>query len=292
MFRICLTHDVELYHFSKTLYLMPLLYHNIKNQNLSLIKKVIRCEKGKLGNPFNTFDKILALEKKYHAKSTFFFLRKGGGSNYNFSDGPVKTLIKNLDSQGWEIGLHSTYQSTLDLNRLYQEKQELECSLGKEIIGVRTHGLKLLIPRTFENQKFCGFKYDTSFHPPYYMKKRSLKPFFATQGLLEIPLTIYDSEWQYMTMKSIHGSIDYTWNRIKSILDRCRTEDTICTVLWHPHAFYDENNEFSKLLYPHFEGFSEIYEKILQYGYENNAPLCTCQQIYSEYNKKEGEVEW
>ena len=294
MFRICLTHDVELYHFPANIYTMSLIvpqfYHNIKKMNLTLLKKVIKREKIIFDNPFNTFDKILALEKKYHAKSTFFFLRKGGGSNYNFSDEPVKTLIKNLDSQGWEIGLHSTYKSTL-LNRLYQEKQELECSLGKEIIGVRTHGLKLLIPGTFENQKFCGFKYDTSFHPPFYMKKRSLKPFVATQGLLEIPLTIYDEEWQYMTMKNIGGSIDYTWNRIKTILDRCRTEDTICTVLWHPHVFYDENNEFSKLLYPHFEGFSEIYEKILQYGYDNNAPLCTCQQICSEY-KKDGEGEW
>lgn len=291
MFRICLTHDVEMYHFSKVLYLMPLLYHNIKNQKLSFIKKVIKHENDVLKNPFNTFDRILSLEKKYHAKSTFFFLMKGGGSNYNFSDEPVKTLIKNLDSNGWEIGLHSTYQSIRNLERLYNEKQQLESILDREIIGVRTHGLKLLIPRTFENQQFCGFKYDTSFHPPYYMKKRSLKPFFATQDLLEIPLTIYDSEWQYMTMKSIRGSIDYTWSRIKSILDRCRTEDAICTVLWHPHAFYDENNEFSKLLYPHFEGFSDIYEKILQYGYENNAPLCTCQQIYSDFDK-DGDNEW
>ena len=291
MFRICLTHDVEMFHFSKALYLIPLLYNNIKKQNLSIIKKVINNEKEALDNPFNTFDKILELEKQYDAKSTFFFLMKGGGSNYNFSDEPVKTLIRDLDRKGWEIGLHSTYQSQFLLNRLCQEKQQLESALEKEIIGVRTHGLKLIIPRTFENQKFCGFKYDTSFHPPYYMKKRSAKPFYATQGLLEIPLTIYDSEWQFMTMKSIRGSIDYTWIRLKSILDRCRTEDTICTVLWHPHAFYDENNEFSKLLYPHFEGFSELYEKILQYGYENNAPLCTCQQIYSEY-EKEGEVEW
>jgi peptidoglycan/xylan/chitin deacetylase (PgdA/CDA1 family) len=268
-----------------------LVYHLIKTKNKSLVVDYILGKGSARKNPFDTFDKITGIEKKYNAKSTFFFLKRGGGSDYNFSDTPVKNRIKKLDEEGFEIALHGSYESVNSIKNLYNEKKQLEEVLGKHVIGIRQHGLKLMIPRTFESQRFCGFKYDSSYSPPKYSKKRMYKPFYAVEGLLEIPLTFMDSDWQYMTLKNYNGSLDKTWSRIKLILDECKSREQVCTILWHPHAFYDENCDYYPMYYSHFKGFTELYERILEYGKENEAKMCTGREVFEDW-RETNEIWW
>jgi len=283
MFTICLTHDVDAYYspFSYEKILSTL----IKVKPVSHILQNYPDWKTRFSNPYDTFERILEMETDYHAKSTFFFLNKGkGGSNYNFSDDPIKKIFVMLDKRGWEIALHGSYNSINNPKNLFNDKKELESIIGKKVDGIRLHGLHLRIPQTFEHQRLCGFLYDTSYFGPKYGRKRINKPFYCIDGLLEIPITFMDSDWQFMTDERYNGSIDKTWNRIKQILDYCKTNEFVCTILWHPHTFYNENCALSKKHYSHFKGFAEIYQMILEYGETNNAKMCPCIDVYNDYN--------
>lgn len=257
MFTICLTHDVEMiYHPYKKI---NFLYSLLKSGCISGHINYIKGKKSALLNPYDTIERIKKIETRYHARSTFFFLNKGyGGSDYHFSDTRIKEMINNLHLEGWEVALHGTFASYNSLPILKIEKTELEQESHTKVIGIRQHGLRLEIPRTFAFQKACGFSYDSSYFPPKYAEKRCFKPFCAVDGLLEIPLVMMDSDWEYMTHDKYHGCIENVWNRIKKILTEGKVRDGVCTILWHPHAFYTDGCECHKNMYSHFKGFGEV----------------------------------
>lgn len=221
-------------------------------------------------NPYDTFDKILDLEKRYRAKSTFFAPPVNWEVNINY--------VRKLRDSGWEVALHAAGGSHVSVCKLVEQKEILEKILGSEVFGVRQHRLDLMIPRTFEFERASGFKYDSSYFPPRYARERMYRPFVAVEGLVEIPLAFMDSDFSEMTLTRSNG-IERTWKRIERILEEYRRNEGVCTVLWHPHAFYDEKNDFHKAYYTHFKGFTELYERILEYGSKNSDKMCGCLEV-------------
>ena len=223
MFLICLTHDIEaLDH--------PFSSHRgiarglLNGRTRKLALEYVMRNPSAMKNPFDTFDTILDMERKYGAKSTFFSLPFAYAKNLH--------RLKRLRAEA-EVGLHGMDPSPRSLSALQAQKATVETALGAAVTGIRMHMLSLVIPRTFDFEKHAGFDYDSTFLPPRYGQKRSYKPFFAVEGLLEIPLTIMDSDYAEM-------GTEKTWERIEATLDEYRRNEGVCTILWHPHSFYDE----------------------------------------------------
>jgi peptidoglycan/xylan/chitin deacetylase (PgdA/CDA1 family) len=226
------------------------------------------------------------IEKRLGVRSTFFFLKETKKRNilhpssyilslghYDFNEPAVSEIIKKLDSGGWEIGLHGSYDSYKKKELLVKEKKELEEIVGKPVIGIRQHFLNIEIPRTWKIQQEIGFLYDTTFGLKKdigFLENRYLpfQPF--DDPFLVIPLTVMDGSLfsQYPDEKS-------KWEKIKEVIHKAKETKGVVSFLWHQRVFNEKE----------FPGWAPLYEKIIQECKEENAWFATGRDIY-EWMKK------
>lgn len=273
-FAICLTHDVDDLYPPFTHQMLSSLTC-LKNGDWSGFKGHLLWQaKGKEASPYWNFQKIIELEQKYKAKSTFYFMataRDPKRFRYNIED--LADELKFIVESGWEVGLHGGYYAFNDLSAIKREKQRLEKVLDREVIGYRNHYLRLQVPHTWALLEKCGFKYDSTYgytdragfrngmcHPfrPYNLQAQQW------MGIYELPLHVMES--------AIFESVNppAAWELIKGLLGQVERNKGVLTVLWH-------NNVFSC---PFRAGWSELYENILQYGQEKQAWMTSAEEIW------------
>ena len=266
-FGLVLTHDVD--RVKKT---YQYITHFIKTRRGYHIKSLFRS-----GNPYWTFDAIMELEEKLGVKSTFFFLNESGTASllkpntyslywgrYKIDQMDVRNMIIKLDKQGWEIGVHGSYNSYMDGKMLAEEKQALEKILSHEIAGIRQHHLRLAIPKTWELQHKVGFAYDSSLgHNDRIGIKDDactiIKPF--KDDFYVVPLTIMDSALftQYL-------DLDEAWNKVNNLIMEIKNSCGLLSILWHTERFNAEE----------FPGHADFYKRIIELCKRENAWIGTC----------------
>lgn len=269
--KVCLTHDIDRVY--KTYQYLTRDVRYGRMNNLIPNKKNRRA--------FWTFDDMLSLEARYGAKSTLFFLHETMPFNlfkisewklslgrYSFYDKNVINLIKEVDNEGWEIGLHGSYLSYNNLQLLQTEKSLLEDIVGKKIVGIRQHYLNLQEPLTWKLQKKAGFIYDASLGKTNgigFLDNR-IKPFIDKEsGMKVIPLTIMENclfnKAKRNKQEALRLAID--------LMDYSQENDCIYTILWHQ----DKLNENE------FPGYRWVYEEILKESKRRNAIFYLCKDI-------------
>jgi len=286
-FAICLTHDVDeayppLQHiFLSSLYCMR--YFDVNK----IINPLISAINKKKFNPYLNFQKIIALEDQYNAKSSFYFMstdRDIRRFRYNIED--LENELGFIIDCGWEVGLHGGFYAYDDLRELKKEKKRLEKALGKVVIGYRSHYLRFKVPDTWNLLYKAGFKYDTTLGYPDTMGFRNgmchpFKPFDLNCNkqidILEIPLHMMDGtlfqstrladEAKYLINPA--NSFDETWHIAKNLIDSVERCNGIVTLLWHSHVF---NSPFR-------ENWSRMYKKILDYCNKKNAWMTSGEEI-------------
>ena len=222
----------------------------------------------------------MKLEDKFEVRSTFFFLQESKKINllrpkewalslgkYRFNDKKVSEIIKMLDRNGWEIGLHGSYESFKHEDLLREEKKELEQVLGTEIIGIRQHYLNMEIPQTWGIQRKAGFLYDSSFGFRYKIGFRDDRylPFHPfDNSFLEIPLAVMDG-----ALFSNCDGEDEIWGKCLNLIKTAERQRGLLTVLWHQRVFNEDE----------FPGWSNVYIKIIKECTERNAYFGTCKDI-------------
>jgi peptidoglycan/xylan/chitin deacetylase (PgdA/CDA1 family) len=275
-FALCLTHDVD--RVDKSWW--HCLYYFLETKNPYQIKSVFTKKREM---PYWNFERIMDIEREYGVRSTFFFLNETKRVNffkpstyaltfghYKINDPRIIEIIKKLDSGGWEIGVHGSYDSYLSKELLIDEKRTLEKIIGKPIIGIRQHYLNLDVPKTWELQKESGFTYDASFgfrDKVDFREERDLPFNPIGGGFLEIPLAIMDGPL-FESSKDIEDA----WKKCEKLIDISAERGALLTILWH-------NNRFNENEYP---GQTKIYERIIK----------ECQQRGAWVAKGEEIVEW
>jgi len=268
MTMLCLSHDVEgLYHPNKLARVLSWFLDSNTVENFLNDK-----------NPFNTFDKIVRLEKEYKTHSTFFFLSR----RYPLETKYGKKILNKLETNGSEISLHSDLNSFNNATALKEEKKKLDDHLKTESIGVRQHFIGSLLNKgeklNLDQRKKAGFLYDSSL---FRFRKRedTFKPFFTKAGLLEIPMSIIDRDYmQYNSLKKI-------WKEIKEKINSAEKINGVCTINWHTHMFPKKPSKTWQKNYFIFENFDKIYEKILKYAGEQGIKTMTCKEVYETYKR-------
>jgi len=221
------------------------------------------------------FQKIINIEKKYNAKSTFFFMAtEDSDKRYNISE--LKNELKSIIKQWWEIWLHWGYdKSAFDLNTLIEEKNRLEKILWKKIIWIRQHYLRFNEKITFKIHKETGFKYDTTlwFADQIWFRNLVCHPFNPIdlesdniiEDYYEIPMIIMDwTLFWYMNL-----SFDKAWKEAKIILDQVIKYKWCVSILWHNDQFDDSRHPWSLA----------FYEKMLVYLFKNNIWLTNWEEF-------------
>ena len=277
-FAVFLSHDIDLVYSINSAYrvLKELKKRNIKNIAKSPFERF-----NKNANPLWNFKDIMSLEKKYGAKSTFYFMaldKKELGHNYNIKK--LKKEIQDLDNNNWEIGLHGGFDAYNNLEKIKDEKKKLEEILNGDIVGYRGHYLKFKIPKTWEILHEAGFKYDSTFGFADMVGFRNCmchpyKPFNLNTNkeidVLEIPLNIMDTTlFEYMNL-DFKGA----WDIIKLLVDTVEKNNGVITILWH------NTNMTDSML--------DLYDNFLKYCRDKEAWMTCGKEIYDWYKKLEFE---
>lgn len=276
-FAVCLTHDVD--RIRKTYQYIT----QVKKANYLQVRQLF-----KFRNPYWGFPAIMRIEDKFGVRSTFFFMQESkkisllrpkqwvlSAGKYKFDDKKVCKIIQLLHRNGWEIGLHGSYDSYKNENSLREEKKELEDVLGAEVIGIRQHYLNLEIPKTWRIQQRVGFLYDASFgfRDRVGFRDERYLPFHPfDDSFLEIPLIIMDS-----ALFLNYDSEGVIWKECLSLIEKVEKQKGLLTVLWHQRVFNERE----------FPGWSVVYEKIIKECKRRNAYFGTCKDIFNLWMKNE-----
>lgn len=234
-FLVWLSHDVDRVHKS----VAHSVYYWLKDRRFYHLRTVISRN-----DPYWNFERIIELESKYGAKSTFFFLNESmkpdlakpksfilSKGRYNINDPKIVSVIREIDRNGWEIGLHGSYNSYCEKVLLLREKNVLEGILGHPVYGVRQHYWNNSIPQTWEFQRAAGLKYDATvvmkndvgFYKNVYYPFR---PF--DDDFIVIPTVVMDG---YLLNKAKDRKTGE--KIINGLIDLCREKRTILSALWH-----------------------------------------------------------
>lgn len=178
---IGLTHDVDA--LSKTPMELLWLY---ARRPVSLTPRAVVRKMARRDYNWMHIPELCALEAKYGVRSTFFF--RVDESRYPLTP-YLKRVIRDLDSAGWEIGLHASIESAHSMGVLAQEKERLEDTVGHDVVGVRHHYLAWT-RGTWGLQQEVGFKYDSTYGST--VRVIDDQPFRVGQ-LVVFPLNFMDS---------------------------------------------------------------------------------------------------
>ena len=215
------------------------------------------------------FDYWQKLENTYSIKSVFYVYSKIKQTPFTYLMDPSYNISKNrrlqeklksLYAEGWEIGLHGSFQSYKNESLLKNEKNQLEEALGISISKCRQHWLcyeESITPsihsNLFKEDATIGWNNQMGFRAgvasPYRPYNHNLKKPFAHKIL---PQAIMDSHiYDYSS-----GNESDTLNEALKIMENCkRLQNLNFGVSWHPRTSHPEY------------GWESGYERLIkQYG--------------------------
>ena len=280
-FAVCLTHDIDVLHKPIT---------TKTHETLGKIRKArfSECSFSEYFDnialmvskklPFFNFSDIMALEDRYGAKSSFYFLvLERGEQDYSYRIEECESDIGTISDGGWEVGLHGGHSSYNDPVDMKERKQKLEKIMNKNVVGYRNHFLRFRVPVTFEFLHQAGFCYDSTLGYADCIGFRNgmchpFKPYNLTTqreiDILEIPLNIMDDTLdRYMRLDMVKS-----WDMTKMLIDTVEKYHGTLTILWHNYSFCDKKRK--------------LYEKILKYCQEKNAWMTSGEQISTWWNNE------
>jgi peptidoglycan/xylan/chitin deacetylase (PgdA/CDA1 family) len=206
----------------------------------------------------NIFEPWLEVEERFGFRSTFFFFPDQAsiyhpfdGPFYRYQDQvvfngrgiPVVQLMRELESRGWEIGLHGTFESFSDPAELRRQKEQLESGLQSRVVSIRQHCLHFDIRHTPRSQTQAGFKYDTTFgfNRTLGFRNGLALPFHhydleadAPLTLLEIPLQVQDGA--LFRKDNLDLAPEEALVRARELISKVEQTGGLVTLLWHPRA--------------------------------------------------------
>ncbi len=256
-FALCLTHDVDRPY--KT-FQAP--YNVAKNRDPSELTALVDSER-----PYWQFEEIMELEEEFGVRSSFYFLNEKRllcdkpvrswfrpsswiryNGHYRIDDPDIVDVIQKLDQGGWEVGLHGSYDSYAEPERLEYEKSKLEEVLGNPVYGCRQHYLNLNLPETWRYQKQLGLRYDASLGSSteygFQYGYDVVRPF--DDGFVVFPLTVME-----VALVEETADLDEARAEMNRLLSEAVAESAVMSVLWHPRLFNEEEFQEYKKIYSH-----------------------------------------
>ena len=218
-------------------------------------------------NPFWKFKEFIREEKRLGLRSVFFFLNvdREGGSVYSLQEQRIRNVIECIHKENFEVGLHGTMESAVNLSELVSDKNIIEGIMGEDIMGVRQHCLHFNFPGTMSIYEDSGLKYDSTlgFAAHEGFRNSYCHPFklydFKNERAFEVweyPLNVMDTT--LFGYRKLHFSS--AKSNIIKLIREIRKFGGIFTLLWH-NDFFDEDR---------FPGVTRFYYDLLEIIADDN----------------------
>lgn len=293
-FALCLSHDVDRVY--KTLQ-AP--YYAIRDRSPRHLRALVTKDA-----PYWQFDTIMEIEDAHDVRSTFFFLDEKRLfrdvpvrdwlspaswsrylGHYELSDPAVAATIRELDASGWEVGLHGSFDSYTDTDRLADEKGTLEAIVGHPITGCRQHYLNLDIPATWHRHRSIGLRYDASFGSSSTFGFDAAHGNDAADGpvghgvrrpfgddFIVFPLTVMETP-----LVESSRDLEDAWASLEGLLQEASERRAVMTVLWHPRLFHEGD----------FPGYRTLYERLIPAAKDRGGWVGPLEDAYREITRGE-----
>jgi hypothetical protein len=266
-YALLLTHDVD-----RPYKTYQSLYYGLAEPSRYHLRTLVSRDE-----PYWQFEDVMALEDELGVRSAFYLLDEQHLlrdrpvrewlspsawqrylGRYSLDDPAIQRVVRDLDRGGWEVGLHGSYRSYDDRDRLRTELRRVEELVGHEVVGVRQHYLNLDVPDTWRHHRALGLDYDTSLGSSetvgFRHGHRPLRPF--DDEFVVFPLTMMEN-----ALFDHGGDVAAAWEECEAVLDEAREERAVATVLWHPRVFNERE----------FPGYRRLYRRLVERALDDGA---------------------
>ena len=233
----------------------------VKNdgERKSLRKKV---QTGELKDPFDSWEEIKEVLKRHPQSKVFWLLGdfKKFDKNISWNDPRHQRLIREIDQLS-EVGLHPSYASNTEIERLEMEKTRLEMVLGKNVVSTRQHFLKLKFPQTYRDLVSNGFKYDYSLgyaETPGFRSGTAHSHFwFDLEKNITTHLRLHPFVYMEGTLNQyLKWDISKSISEVKLLMDEVKKYGGSFIPLWHNESFAENGI---------WKGWRKLFEETEEY---------------------------
>ncbi|GAB3679314.1 hypothetical protein GCM10028857_00450 [Salinarchaeum chitinilyticum] len=282
-FALCLTHDVD-----RPYKLAQAGFYALRDRDPRQLLDLLPGRQ-----PNWTFDRLLAMEAELGVRSAFYFLDEQRlfrdrpirdwfdldawqlyADRYSLEDPSIVELMDRLDRGGWEIGLHGSYESYDDRQRLRAEKRRLEDTFGQPVLGGRQHYLNRTLPETWEHHAALGLGYDatvgSSSEIGFDFGDTIDRPF--DDAFVAFPLTMMD-----VAMPDPGENSAEARAACDRVLAEAADRGAIATVLWHPRVFNESD----------WPGHTTLYRHLIERAQELGAWVGSPGELYARLDHPE-----
>lgn len=203
---------------------------------------------GKQKDPFDNFEELIQLFNEFNTKAHFFFQIGPYGpfdKNIDAKHLRYKEIIELLQKHGHSIGIHPSYQSDSNFEKVKREIDILQQMTNQPIKSSRQHYLKFQLPQTYEclvnlgiTQEFSmgysnqiGFRAATAF-PFYWFNLKTNQ----TSSLQIMPFAVMD-----VCFKEYYGDNE------QSAIDKTEQVKQQLKTLNAPFCFVFHNETYSEI---------------------------------------------
>lgn len=212
-------------------------------------------------DPYDTYDFQLEMKRIHKFNLIYFFLLGDYGENdknLSVDNSKFQSLIKKLGDYA-DIGIHPSYGSNKEPQRLKKEITRLSETLNREITKSRQHFLKLSFPHTYRNLLENDIKEDytmgyasnvgfrASICSPFY--------FYDLDQELETQLKVYPFQVMEGTLKYYMKVLpEDAMSYIQPLIDEVKKVDGTFISLWHNDTLNDAGT---------WKGWRDVYIQMI-----------------------------
>ena len=213
-------------------------------------------------DPYDVYDKLVGLRRKYDIRTLFFFLLGEYGTyDKNISPGNsnYRLLIKNI-ADYCTVGLHPSYFSMKREDKIKKEQELLKNIVNFPITKSRQHYLRVALPETYQHLVDLEIKQDYSmgYASHFGFRAGTCTPFYFYDLDFEIqtPLKVFPFAAMDVTLKDYLGfTPKKSYNTIMHLANEVRkVRGTLITV------FHNESASGTG----QWRGWSKLYESLFR----------------------------
>ena len=213
-------------------------------------------------DPYDVYDTLVRLRRKYDIRTLFFFLLGEYGTyDKNISPGNsnYRLLIKNI-ADYCTVGIHPSYFSMKKEQKIKKEQELLKTIVNFPITKSRQHFLRVALPETYQYLMDLEIKQDYSmgYASHYGFRAGTCTPFYFYDLDFEIqtPLKVFPFAAMDVTLKNyLNFTPKKSYNTIMHLANEVRkVQGTLITV------FHNESVSGTG----EWRGWSKLYESLLR----------------------------
>jgi hypothetical protein len=229
--------------------------------NTSNIKQRLRVLFNLEKDPYDTFDYLLGLHKKYNIHPICFFLLADYGTNdknVSVRSKKFQSLIKSVADYA-DVGIHPSFASVKNSNKISVELMRLSQFIKRDIIKSRQHFLILHFPETYKQLINNGIKEDYTMGFPSVSGFRAgiCTPylFYDLDNECQTQLTVFPFAVMESTLMYYQKNTPEEAEKIiTNLINEVKNVNGTFISLWHNDSLCEQ--------YP-WQGWRKVFEHLL-----------------------------